>query len=122
MRDVSRVSGNKGPQQDADHSVTDLIERSGGDSDRIARGPDGATKIPLIRRSRHREELEYDLLLVLLWVSKNVPSNMFEQIYTLIWNYTRLDDGERDEMLATMRELGDARFGAGRDSQSPPER
>ena len=55
----------------------------------------------------------------MLWVSKNVPSSMFEQVYTLIWNFTRLDDEERDRMLTMMRELGDARFGPGRDAQSP---
>lgn len=86
-------------------------------------GPvDGSEKIPLIRRSRQRDELEYDLLLVLLWASKNVPSDMFDQIYTLIWSFTRLDDGEREQALADIRSLGDARFGEGRDAKSPPKR
>ena len=86
-------------------------------------GPvDGSEKIPLIRRSRQRDELEYDLLLVLLWASKNVPSEMFDQIYTLIWSFTRLDDGEREKALADIRSLGDARFGEGRDAKSPPKR
>lgn len=82
----------------------------------------GAQKIPLIRRSRAREELEYDLLLVLLWVSKNVPSSLFEQIYSLIWMFTRLDEGERDTMMREMRALGDARFGPNRDATSEPTR
>ncbi len=79
-------------------------------------------KIPLIRRSRHRDELEYDLLNVLLWASKNVPSDMFDQIYTLIWGFTRLDEDEREKALADIRRLGDARFGPGRDAKSPPKR
>lgn len=101
-------------------SANDMIDTDkGATSEVIGMRTDGATRIPLIRRGRHREELEYDLLLVLLWVSKNVPSSMFEQVYTLIWNFTRLDDEERDRMLTMMRELGDARFGPGRDAQSP---
>jgi len=79
-------------------------------------------KIPLIRRSRHRDELEYDLLNVLLWASKNVSSDMFDQIYTLIWGFTRLDEDEREKALADIRQLGDARYGPGRDAQSPPQR
>ena len=83
---------------------------------------DSADKIPLIRRSRHRDELEYDLLNVLLWASKNVPSDMFDQIYTLIWSFTRLDEQEREKALADIRSIGDARYGPGRDAKSPPPR
>jgi len=77
---------------------------------------------PVIRRSRKRDELEYDLLLVLLWASKNVPNEMFEQIYTLIWSFTRLSDTEREYALGEIRRLGDERYGPGRDAKSPPRR
>ena len=91
-------------------------------SSRISGVADGGEKIPLIRRSRHRDELEYHLLNVLLWASKNVPSDMFDQIYTLIWSFTRLDEQEREQALADIRRLGDQRYGPGRDAKSPPKR
>jgi len=70
---------------------------------------------PRIRRTRYREELEYDLLITFLWVNKHVPSRLFPQLHNLLWLFSRLDDTERQRLLDEMRALGDQRFGAGKD-------